>query len=158
MGEQYPSVNGRASSWANMKVVLAPTGATPFATRAFSAIKFAHKADGEHVMGTGSIPIAKTDGTVKPEGSMTMYLREAIQFRRSLASINAEIATVDFDVHVSWSPKSGPAAGLTFDAVLRNCSINAESFDAALGSSAQEVEIELLYTLLEVDGITLYRS
>lgn len=157
MSEEYPLVNGRAPGWANTKITLSPNGGADFETRDFTGVKFADGHDGELLFGTGSLAVAKLDGQVAPEGSFTMLLPAFVRFQAALAAINPEIGAVDFDVHVSWSPKTGPAAGRTFDAVMYGCSIKKRSFDGA-GGKAAEVEVELLYTLLEIDGVALYRS
>ena len=159
--QQYPSINDIAPSWADIITTWTVSGGTALDMIDYSAIKFSDKVEvGEQRGASGGRVMARTTGSVKYEGSMTLYRSGLRKFYRALAAVAPQRGTQrllsipSFEVLIQHTP---PGEADIYAVKLKGCRMLGSSFDFKEGNDADQIEVPL--SIIEVvhlvDGLEL---
>ncbi len=154
MAEQdYPTINGFAPSWADLKVRIPLYDGPEVKTSDIAAIAWSDTVTTGKKRGTSGGRVAgSTTGEYDADGSITFYLEGWRTFRRALASKNKRISLVRFDVLVQHTP---PGETDIHNAKMVGCRVLSRSAQEAEGADPSKREIPLEVIRVEEDGITL---
>lgn len=153
MAQEYPTLNGIAPSWADARITFPVYGGATVITPDVKAIKWSDKVDLGIVRGTnGGRKTKRTTGQYDCDATVTFYRDGWRIFREALATKDARISLVGFDILVQHTP---PGESRIFNVKIAGCRITGRSADMSESADAETIEIPVNPMLVEEDGITL---
>lgn len=143
----FPTIDGVAPSWADIKVKLTPKDAPVLELIDIAGIKGSRKVDvGEQRGTSGGLVIATTTGSASQEASMTLYrsgyrkLLKALAAKAPLRGNQRRISLVRFNVLVQHTPFGETEI---YEREFLGCRYLGDSDDMKEGTDADKLEITL---------------
>jgi hypothetical protein len=151
--QDYPTIQGFAPSWADIKVRIPLYDGDEVKTNDIAAINWSDTVETGKKRGTsGGRVTGSTTGQYDAEASITFYLDGWRRFRRALAAKNKRISLVRFDVIVQHTP---PGETDIHTAKLVGCRVLSRSAQETEGADPSKREIPLEVIRVEEDGVSL---
>jgi len=154
MAFEYPTLNGIAPSWADIRITLSIYAGLSLAPTDVASIKWSDKVTPGVVRGTsGGQKKARTVGEYECEASITFYRNGWEQFRSGLTVLNKRLTLVGFDVMIQHTP---PGSIAILKTKIAGCRVIGRTADMQEGADADKVEIPLdVMRIEEGNGISL---
>jgi hypothetical protein len=145
--QAYPSLNGFAPSWADIKVTFTVDGGDVIEMTDIAGIKYGTKGEvGEQGGAGGGRPLVRTYGEAKYEASMTLYRSGHRQLQKALAGQADSrgnqkiIGAVAFDILIQHSVIGDSEIYVT---KIKACRYMGVDDDMKEGTEADKVEVSL---------------
>lgn len=149
LSQEYPILNGRAPSWADIGITLNITGGQTYKDIDIKSIKWSSKVErGEQRGASGGRVMKRTTGSVTNEGSCEFYksglrkLVKAIMAAPEARTRGSEVAVslVTFDVVILHSV---PGDDEIYHEVMYGCSLSSFESSMTEGNDAEVVAMDL---------------
>lgn len=143
--QEYPTLNGIAPSWADIKIAIAALGANGLLETAdFNSISFASSVEiGTQRGASGGRVMKRTRGSKSDEAELGMYKSGARSLVELLASVAPErdgglkqVGLAHFNINVQWSP---PGDSSIWKLDILGCRITGMTFASSDGSADPDV-------------------
>ncbi len=159
LNNEYPTVNGVATSWADIVVTGTPEGGPQIDIKDIAAISTSRTVEvGEQRGASGGRVTRRTTGQVSYEGSITFYRSGYQKFLRSMvAAAKAQglvrgnqiaISPVVFGLQIQHTPLGSDEI---YDRRAKGCRVLGDTLDAAEGTDADQIEVPL--SIIEIADI-----
>lgn len=143
---EYPTLDGIAPSWADVKV-RGNSGGTLIEMVDIAAVNTGVTVEvGEQVGASGGRKLKTTTGKETPEASITLYrsgfqnFLRALKARAPLRGNQRLISLVHFDIQFMHTP---PGSDEIFEVRIMGCRVVGRTMNDAEGTEAQKVEVPL---------------
>lgn len=148
MNQEFPTLNGIAPSWADIKTTATPIGGgSLIETADYSAISCGSSLEvGEQRGASGGRVMKTTTGQLSHEGSITYYrsgLRTLVKAFMPIAPQRGNqrlVSLVHFDVLIQHTPPGEPEI---YTLKLKGCRLRGFTFAMTEGVDADKVEVPL---------------
>jgi hypothetical protein len=145
--ESYPTFDGEAQSWADIKVTLQPYGGAELAAGSISDVSLGVSVERGEQRSAGGALVALTGGQETCEGSITWYADGWDAAQEALAAVaiakgwvdgngTARIGKVPFDVVIQHELVDGSIRQVD----MKGCRLNGHSSDFTEGTDADKIE------------------
>lgn len=166
MNQEYPSLDGIAPSWADVKVTFSVFGDSAGAilqTIDIAGIKTGQKLEVGEQMGTsGGRVMRVTTGSSKNEASMTLYKSGARKLKKALVAVaptrgNQKLISIPrFDILVQYTP---PGESEIYVQKIKGCRYAGNDREMKEGNEADKEEIPLIVMeivdIIDVEEVVL---
>lgn len=143
----YPALNDYAPSWADISVTMTVSGGEALETADIAAVSYSSSVEvGEQRGTSGGRVMARTQGDISYEGSITLYRSGLRKLQKALAAVAPTrgnqklIGLVAFDVMIQHTPL-GEAE--IYTTKIKGCRLLGQSDDMAEGNEADKIEVTL---------------
>lgn len=147
INQAYPSIDGIASSWADIQVTTIVNGGALIETTDIAGIKTADKMEVGRQQGTsGGRTMKRTQGSATYEASMTLYrsghrqLLKALKEQAPTRGNQKVVGVVAFDILIQHTPIGEEEI---YTRKLKGCRYAGSSHDNKEGNDADQVEVTL---------------
>lgn len=145
--QEYPTVNGIASSWNDIKISMTPEGGSILDMVDIAGIKTDVKTEvGEQRGASGGRVLARTTGSVTYECSLTLYrsglrkLQKALMENAPTRGNQRLISLVPFDIMIQHTP---PGEAEIYERKVKGARYLGTSGDFKEGNDADQAEVTL---------------
>lgn len=155
MAEEFPTLNGIAPSWADLKITGLVYDGEDIDVEDVSDISWSDPIEIGVQRGTGGSIRRRTTGQSTPEASMTLYRSGWRKLKRALAAKapskggRKRIGVVGFDILVQHTP---PGESEIYKVKIEGCRIKGRSMSMTEGVDPDKVEVPLFpIAVVEID-------
>ena len=169
----YPNVAGLYPDWARIAVGISGLGPIKIPTKAWRAMSYKDRTNGELAMGNSQLPVGQTSGQIMPElASFTLLLPEYQILRAAIAGVSAAVSsslvsTVSsagsvpgfgvytrlFNMLITYGGRDAAGVPYTIVDFLFGCRIAGSENQHRSGGGPLEVTFPVQPTILVLGGI-----